>query len=161
MRGIWLIVMLFWLQGCQSSELATGMRDLPEEHFQDLWRVSEHCRVSHDVEEIRRDAELLSRAAFANEGQASSVSDLLAPWVEAPPVRLSVEPKSMAAACAIRGGRMAWQAGHEETARRLYSLVVRRFHEPHLAFYVREADAGLVLVEREAITSHFMLVDSR
>lgn len=146
MRVARLIVLTIWLQGCQSLGFDPGMRDLPEEHFQGLWRVYEHCRVSHDIQAVRGDAEILSQAAFAHEGQAASVPDILASWVETPPVRLAVEPKAMAASCAVQGSHMAWQSGHPELAERLFSFVVRRFHEPPYLFYVSEARAGLAVV---------------
>ena len=153
--------MCFLMLGCQSMGMTPGLRDLPEEQFQSLWRVYTQCLANREAAAVREDVETLSRAAFANEGIGGGLPDALVGWVETPPVRLAVEPKAMAAACAVHGGRIAWQAGHPETAHRLYSLVVRRFHEPHLAFYVKEADAGLALVEREAIKSHLTLVDSR
>lgn len=157
--GIALISLL--LMGCQSMGLTSGLRDLPEEQFQSLWRIYTQCLASREAAAVREDVEILSRAAFANEGIGGELPDAFVGWVATPPVRLAVEPKAMAAACAVHGGRIAWQAGHSEMANRLYSLVVRRFHEPHLAFYVKEADAGLALVEREAIKSHVTLVEFR
>lgn len=160
-RSAGLVLISLLALGCQSVGMAPGVRDLPEEQFQSIWQVYSHCLASRDLKAVRDDADGLTRAAFANEGSHDSWPGTLAAWVEAPPVRLAVEPKAMAAACALHGGRIAWQAGHPEAAHRLYSLVVRRFHEPHLAFYVKEADEGLALVERNAATSHVTLVDAR
>ncbi len=159
LAGLALLSLL--MLGCQSMGMAPGVRELPEEEFQSIWRVYTHCLASRDAKALRDDADALSRAAFVNEGGHDLVPDTLVAWVEPPPVRLSVEPKAMAAACALHGGRIAWQAGHSEMAHRLYSLVVRRFHEPHLAFYVKEANAGLSLVELHDVEPSVTLVHSR
>ncbi|MBI5854077.1 MAG: hypothetical protein HZB35_02375 [Nitrospirae bacterium] len=153
MRAAIVIVMGIWFMGCQSLGVTSVTRDLSEGQFLDLWRVYEHCRVSHDVRAIGEDADRLSQAALADEGRAMRLPEMLARWVEPPPVRRSVEPKAMAASCALRGGQVAWQSGHPEMAQHLFSLVVRRFHEAPLAFYVSEASAGLAVIASAASSS--------
>lgn len=161
MRLSILMVIPIWLQGCQVLGAVSGTRDFSEDQFQRLWHVYEQCRVSRDVQALRGYADILSRSAFANEGQAVSVPDVLASWVETPPVRLAVEPKAMAASCAIQGGHIARQAGQPETAQRLFSLVVRRFQGPSYAFYVSEARAGLASVDHDMARSGVTLVGER
>lgn len=153
MRAAIVIVMGIWLMGCHSVGVTSGTRDLPEDQFHELWQIYEHCRVSHDVRAIRKAADRLSQAALADEGRTTPFPEMLSRWVEAPPVRLSVEPKAMAASCALRGGQVAWQSGHPEMAQHLFSLVVRRFHEAPLAFYVSEASAGLAVITSAASSS--------
>lgn len=143
------IIVAVCLQGCQPLGWLTGMRDFPEDHFQLLWSLYRRCSLEQDAQEAQGLADRLSGAAFANEGRSVPVPDVMAAWIEPLPVRLAVEPKAMAAACALHAGQLALQAGQADRAHRLFSLVVRRFHEPAYVFYVSEARASLEFVERE------------
>ncbi len=151
MPAVLVVALALLVQGCQSWGMMSGTRDLPEDHFQHVWTLYKQCIRSQDVREAQIFADLLSRAALANEGQVVAVPDVMAPLIESLPVRLSVEPKAMAAACALHAGHTARQAGQPDRANRLFSLVLRRFHEPAYAFYVNEARAGLDLIECEEI----------
>lgn len=143
------IIVAVCLQGCQSLGWLTGMRDLPEDHFQLLWSLYWRCSLEQDAREAQGLADRLSSAALANAGRSVPVPNVMAAWIEPLPVRLAVEPKAMAASCALHAGHLALQAGQSDRAHRLFSLVVRRFREPAYVFYGSEARASLELVERE------------
>jgi hypothetical protein len=60
------------------------------------------------------------------------------------PVRLSVDPRALAAACAVHTGNLALSQGERELAAELYSLVIDRYPDPDYAYYVAQAWAGLL-----------------
>ena len=151
MPAILIVVLAMFVQGCQSLGMGSGTRDLPEEHFQQAWTLYESCFRSQNALEAAGYADRLSHTAMIGEGQVVAVPDLMMPLIESLPVRLSVEPKAMAAACALHAGHLARLAGHSDRASRLFSLVLRRFHEPAYAFYVSQARTGLALIEHEPL----------
>jgi hypothetical protein len=153
MRKTFVVILAVCLQGCQSLGGLSGTRDLPEDHFQEAWSLYRRCSLEQDAQEALGFADQLSRAALINEGRFVLVPDMMVPLIEPLPVRLAVEPKAMAAACALHAGHLALQAGQSDRAHRLFSLVVRRFHEPSYVFFVNEARAGLELVDRETSNS--------
>lgn len=156
-----LIACALSVQGCESLSGLSGTRDLPEEYFQEAWTSYQRCLASRDAREAEHQARRLSRAAFAREGEGVALPDAMASMIEPLPVRLAVEPKAMAAACALHAGHLAMEAGQAEPAYRLYSLVLRRFQEPAYLFYVAEARAGLLLVERVVSDSRAIPVGLR
>lgn len=146
-RGALLAWLTFAMQGCQLLTMQNGDRGMPEDRFAELWKSYAECRLSQDAAELRVQAVSLSEAALSHAAEAqATVSEGWGRYVTPLPVRLSVDPRAMAAACALHAGAVAWRAGRPTLASELYSLVVRRFQEPTYRYYVTEARAALVLV---------------
>ena len=119
------------LAGCQAY-IPTVRMAMTEDQFRAMWTVYARCLKSSDLEALRADADRLQRAAQAS-----------APGVEILPLRLSVDPAAMSAACAVHAGHMAMSQGHSSSARHLFRSVVSVSSASQYAYYAEQARAGL------------------
>jgi hypothetical protein len=125
------------LVGCQafipSAHIATT-----EDQFYALWTIYTRCLKSSDLGALGADADRLQRAARA------SALGVTTGRIPAPlPLRLSVDPAAMSAACAVHAGHMAVSQGQPSFARHLFRSVVSVYAAPQYAYYAEQARAGL------------------
>ena len=60
--------------------------------------------------------------------------------------RLAVDPRAMAASCALQAGQIAWETGHYVLAQDLLQSVIDNYPEPEYDYYVAEAHTAIQLV---------------
>lgn len=115
------------LTGCQLGVLQGSETGMGPDEFARIWGLYQDCRS----------AELATILAQTPrwERMAAAPSRL--------PVRLSVDPRALAAACAIHAGNLALSQGERELAVEWFSLVIQRYPEADYAYYVAQAWAGL------------------
>ncbi len=139
--GLCMVVMV----GCQSAQKASH-GGLDNAKFMDLWNVYHHCQSLTDVDLIKADSALLS-AAQNHPVQASNfvlpLPGKLDRFISGPSVRLAVDVNAMAAACTLRTGQLAFEAGRLDLAKEMFHTVVRNHPHPDYAYYTRQARAGL------------------
>ena len=114
------------LGGCQSLwPFDSSAILLDNMQFMETWETYLHCRSSAQPDEIRADLQQLNRVAHAVTAQNQPsvlVPAAIRARLEAFPSRLAVDPRSMAAACALHGGHVALSAGQSELSVELFAV---------------------------------------
>ncbi|MGH7208735.1 MAG: hypothetical protein ACREIL_05050 [Nitrospiraceae bacterium] len=111
--------------------------------FNDIWVIYTHCRAGSDPETMRQDAHRLSQASTVDLSPPALLPESLRRLVSRPPLRLSVDPRAMAASCALHTGQTALAAGQSGLASDMFRLIIRRYPEAEYAYYVDQAREGL------------------
>ncbi len=135
--------MALMLSGCQGLYLYDHPVDHQESQFNHLWGIYTHCRASSNPETLRQDAHRLSQAPMADQLPHALLPDPLRRLVSRPPLRLSVDPRAMAASCALHAGQAALTAGKSELASGMFHQIIRGNPEAEYAYYVDQAREGL------------------
>ncbi len=124
-----LVTGMLLLTGCQLGALQGSEIGMEPAEFARIWELYQDCRRSDDVATVLAKAPHWERMAATQSRRA---------------VRLSVDPRALAAACAVHTGRVALAQGESELAVELFSLVIQRYPETDYAYYVAQARAGLL-----------------
>lgn len=127
-RAGMLLLCLLVLAGCQAGLQSVERNVSIEEAFARSWSLYQDCRNA-DL------ATILARTPQWERMAALPISL---------PVRLSVDPRALAADCAIHAGNLALAKGEEGLAAEFFSLVIERYQDPDYAFYVARARDGLL-----------------
>ena len=146
----WLAVsLLIALVGCQTSQpMKAGTLD--NASFMDLWKTYSHCQAGSNVEELRSDAVILATAADRVLTQESFILPLpkrLEQFVSYPTARFAVDVKAMAAACSIRAGQYAVDAGQFDLAKDLLKTVLAHSQSEDYRYYSSQAQTLLADLE--------------
>lgn len=136
-RAGWFLISLLWLAGCQTASLPVDKGAVNQEAFDRFWGLYQDCR-SADLGTI-----LVQTPRW--EYMAAVPSNL--------PVRLSVDPRALAADCALHAGNLALMQGEQGLAVEFYSLVIERYPQPDYAYYVARAWDGLMRTAPGVITA--------
>jgi hypothetical protein len=141
------LISMVMLGGCQSLPLFTDTAALSDESFSQLWRIYTHCRSSILPDEMWEDMQHLSQALHrmskTKNGAPSFLPQAVQRLIEEPPSRLSVDPESMAIACALHAGQRAHANGRTQMAAELFGFVLSKDQEPPYTYYVLQARLGL------------------
>jgi hypothetical protein len=120
---------------------------LSDESFSRLWKIYTHCRSSILPDEMWEDMQHLSRALHrmseTKNGAPSFLPQAVQRLIEEPPSRLSVDPESMAIACALHAGQAAHADGRTQMAAELFGLVLSKDRKPPYTYYAVQARLGL------------------
>ena len=128
--------------GCQSLEVTQGSGAIDNSTFMSVWSTYQACEAGTDVETMRNDAFKLAKVARETVPMKPVVPSALKQYVSDPPHRLAVEPAAMAAACGLRAGNAALEAGRMRVADEMYRLVLS-YPEGRYPYYVSQARARL------------------
>jgi hypothetical protein len=131
-----LLALLWILPGCQGFHQTAQTEDDQEAAFRRQWTAYTHCRTSTDPVVMSREADRLTQFASQRQGPPALFTGPLGRWVADPPVRLSVDPQRLAAACALGKGQTA-------LADEMFRRILRRHQEADYAYYVEQAGQGL------------------
>ena len=135
----------FLVAGCQSSQ-PTKQLAAENSGFMNLWDTYSHCQSSTDLEQLQRDASILSLAAEKSVSRDSFIlplPDKLNQFVAAPGTRLAVDVKAMSAACSIRTAQAAIEDQRIDIARDLLHRILAYHPQSEYAFYSIQAKAIL------------------
>jgi len=101
---------------------------------------------------MREDLQHLGQAAhrLRELNRASFLPETFAHEVLEPPLRISVNPEAMMAACALRAGEEERMTGQSNIAAELYRFVLSGSWRSLSSYYVEQARLGLALLERNA-----------
>jgi hypothetical protein len=127
-RLLGLFTGLLFLTGCQLGVLQGPETGMEPAEFARIWELYQDCRRSDDVAAVLAKAPHWERMATIQSRRAG---------------RLSVDPRALAAACAVHTGHVALAQGETGLAVELFSLVIQRYPEPDYAYYVAQARDGL------------------
>lgn len=145
------ISLVVLLSGCQTVPLSETAAPLDNVTFMRAWDIYRHCQVSRDVEVMRADLKQLIQAATV---QASATDkslllpDFFSRIIAKPVQRLAVDPKAMAASCALSTGQAALREERIDLAIELFRTVLSNHAQPEYAFYRDQARTGLLEAER-------------
>lgn len=145
-----LLISMAGLQIGQDVQAAT----IDNGSFMSLWNSYSHCQTTTDVNQLREDALTLTSAATHSLTQDSFVLPLpgkLEQFVATPAARFAVDVTAMAAACSLRAGSAAVEAGKLDIAKELLQTVLSYQPQSEYAYYALQAKALLSEIEPSAI----------
>ena len=123
MKNLRLIVVsiLISVAGLQTSQPAQAAA-IDNGSFMSLWSTYSHCQAATDLDQLSENALTLTNAAdrsLTQEGFILPLPGKLEQLVSTPAARLAVDVKAMAAACSLRAGSAAVEAGKLSLAKDL------------------------------------------
>jgi hypothetical protein len=151
-RTLMIATVSFLALGCQSGQSVKQSSDSGS--FMGLWSVYSHCQSAKEFEELKHDAVVLSTSAkrtVASDGFVLPLPGKLERLVTTPSARLAVDVKAMSAACSLRAGQAAVEAGRLDVAKDLLKGILDYHPQSDYAFYVLQAKAILSEIEPESL----------
>ena len=118
--------------------------------FMSLWSTYSHCQATTDIDQLRENALTLTSAANRSLSQEAFVLPLpgtLEKFVSTPAARFSVDVKAMAAACSLRAGSAAIEAGKLDVAKDLLQTILSYQPQSEYAYYTLQAKTLLSELE--------------
>jgi hypothetical protein len=129
------------LSGCH-VRISQDHLAMPEDRFRSLWTVYRHCLDSSDPDATRVDSDWLRRAVELAWDNALALPTPV--WLIAKlPVRLSVDPNAMSAACTLHAAHTALAEGRPSAAVQLFHSVMSLYLDDEYSYYVAQARTGL------------------
>ena len=122
--------------------------------FMSLWSTYSHCQATTDIDHLRENALTLTNAANRSLTQEAFVLPLpsqLEKFVSTPAARFAVDVKAMAAACSLRAGSAAVEAGQFDVAKDLLRTILSYQPQSEYAYYTLQAKALLSELETNVI----------
>lgn len=140
-----LVSILISVAGCQTGQpVKTSAID--NGSFMSLWNTYSHCQATSDIDQLRENSLTLTNAANRSLSQDAFVLPLpgkLEKFVSAPATRFAVDIKAMAAACSLRAGSAAVEAGKLDIAKDLLQTILSYHPQSEYAYYTMQAKALL------------------
>ncbi len=118
--------------------------------FMSLWSTYSHCQATTDIDLLREDSLTLTTAAnrsLTQEGFVLPLPGQLEKFVSTPAARFAVDVKAMAAACSLRAGSAAVEAGKLDVAKDLLHAVLNYYPQSEYAYYTLQAKTLLSELE--------------
>ena len=115
-----------------------------------LWGTYSHCQATTGIDQLSEDALTLTNAANRSLTQEAFVLPLpgkLQKFVSTPAARFAVDVKAMAAACSLRAGSAAVEAGKLDVAKDLLLTVLSYQPQSEYAYYTLQAKTLLSELE--------------
>ncbi len=141
-----ILVSMAWFQTGQVVQAAT----IENGSFMSLWNTYSHCQATTDLDQLRENALTLANAAdrsLTQEGFVLPLPDKLEQFVSTPAARFAVDVKAMAAACSLRAGSAAVEAGKLSLAKDLLQTILSYQPYAEYAYYTLQAKALLSKLE--------------
>lgn len=142
----WIVCLLtILLSGCHSVSLLERKTAEVPPSVMPLWEQYQQCLVATDPMELALIIEQFERVV----SEGAEPPSWMKAWgnhVKNQPLRTSVDPKALGAACTLRAAGVMAEAEHLTEARALYQRVLARYSNREWAYYVdqaKEALAGL------------------
>src|SRR6185503_16598451 len=157
MKNLRIIVVsiLVSVAGFQTGQTAQAAA-IDNGSFMSLWSSYSHCQATTDVNQLTEDALTLTNAANHSriQEQESFVLPLpgkLEEFVSTPAARFAVDVKAMAAACSLRAGFAAVEAGKLDVAKDLLRPILSYQPQSEYSYYSLQAKSLLSDLEPSAI----------
>jgi len=122
--------------------------------FMSLWGTYSRCQAATDLDQMRENALTLTNAANRSLHGETFVLPLpgkLEKLVSTPAARFAVDVKAMAAACSLRAGSAAVEAGKLAIAKDLLRTVLSYQPQSEYTYYALQAKALLSELETNPI----------
>lgn len=143
---------LLLLIGCQGGQ---PLKNAPSDptSFMSLWNTYAHCQNTSEIDDLKKDAELLTSAASRSITRSGFVVPLpgkIERLVTTPSARFAVDIKAMAASCSLKASHVAINSQRFDVARTLLVSVLS-YQEPDYAFYSSQARSLLASLDNPII----------
>jgi len=118
--------------------------------FMSLWTTYSHCQATSDFAQLRENALTLTKAAnrsLTEEGFVLPLPIKLEELVAIPAARFAVDLKAMAAACSLRAGFAAVEAGKFDVAKDLLYPILSYQPQSEYSYYSLQAKSLLSELE--------------
>jgi hypothetical protein len=138
-----IVVGLQIVQPAQAAALDNGS-------FMSLWKSYSDCQATTNIDQMREDASILTDAAnrsLSQEGFVLPLPGKLEQFVSTPTARFAVDVKAMAAACSLRAGSAAVEAGKIAIAKDLLRPILSYEPQSEYAYYALQAKTLLSELE--------------
>jgi hypothetical protein len=145
-----MLVSVAWFQTGQPAQAAA----IDNGSFMSLWSSYSHCQATTDIDQLREDALTLTNSAnrsLTQEGFVLPLPDQLEQFVSTPTARFAVDVKAMAAACSLRAGSAALEAGNLDVAKELLQTVLSYQPQSEYAYYILQAKTLLSELETSIV----------
>jgi len=122
--------------------------------FMSLWSTYSHCQATTGIDQLREDALTLTNAAnrsLTQEGFVLPLPGKLEKFVSTPAARFAVDVKAMAAACSLRAGSAAVEAGKVDLAKDLLQTILSYQPQSEYASYTLQAQTLLSELETNVV----------
>ena len=122
--------------------------------FMSLWSTYSLCQATTDIDHLKENALTLTNAANRSLTQEAFVLPLpsqFGKFVSTPAARFAVDVKAMAAACSLRAGSAAVEAGQFDVAKDLLRTILSYQPQSEYAYYTLQAKALLSELETNVI----------
>jgi hypothetical protein len=125
--------------GCQHKPT-----DQPASHeasFGELWDTYRHCQKSQDPHAMKVDALHLDQTVqkLTDDKKTPLIPDQLEQLMLDRPTRLAVDPRAMAASCALLAGYQARVVGESQLAAEMFSHILSNYPITRYRYYVVQA----------------------
>lgn len=130
-----LVVGLQVAQPAQAAAIDNGS-------FMSLWKNYSHCQATTDLDQMREDASILADASnrsLSQEGFVLPLPGKLEQFVSTPKARYAVDVTAMAAACSLRAGLAAVEAGKIAIAKDLLEPILSLQPQSEYEYYTLQA----------------------
>ncbi|MCX5721016.1 MAG: hypothetical protein NT179_03170 [Nitrospirae bacterium] len=144
-----LVGILVSVAGCQTGQPAQTAA-IDNGNFMGLWSTYSHCQATNDIDQLNNDAVTLTKAANRSLSAEAFILPLpgtIKKLVSTPAARFAVDMKAMAAACSLRAGTAAVEAGKLDVAKDLLRTVLSYQPQSEYAYYTLQAKALLSELE--------------
>ena len=114
-------------------------------HIMQLWKLYQQCLAINDPAEFVSIIDRFERVMHV-ETEPPSWMKAWGPHVKTQPLRTSVDPQALGAACTLRAAAVMTAMNHPDEARALYQRVLARYGHREWTYYIdqaKEALAGL------------------
>src|SRR5262245_35661731 len=122
--------------------------------FMNLWSTYSSCQTTSDFAQLRENALALTNVAnrsLREEGFVLPLPSKLEQFVSTPAARFAVDVKAMAAACSLRAGFAAVEAGKLDVAKELLRPILTYQPQSEYTYYSLQAKSLLSELETSAI----------
>jgi hypothetical protein len=145
----WTILLLIYvLAGCQGWPTTEHWNSLPRPAVMPLWESYQHCLTTTDPVALHRTIEQLEQVAIA----VAEPPQWLTSWgnhVVKQPLRASVDPRALGAACTLRAASVMVEIQRLPEAQALYQRVLTRYQDSEMAYYRDHAKDNLATLSPE------------
>ena len=148
-----LVSILVSMAGCQTGQpVQTAAND--NGSFMSLWSTYSHCQATDGIDQLKEDALTLTNAAnrsLTHEAFVLPLPGRLEQFVSTPAARFAVDVKAMAAACSLRAGSAAAEAGKVDVAKDLLQTILSYRPHSEYAYYALQAKTLLSELETNIV----------
>ena len=148
-RGLLAASILLAVVGLQTAQPAQAAA-IDNGSFMSLWKSYSNCQATTDIDQMREEASILTNAAnrsLSQEGFVLPLPGKLEQFVSTPAARFAVDVKAMAAACSLRAGSAAVEAGKIALAKDLLQPILSYEPQSEYAYYALQAKTLLSELE--------------
>jgi len=143
-------VLIILLGGCQTLRGSDSWIRTQPPSVWPLWERYQQCRTATDPIQLQAALDHLEQAIITGVTPPAWIA-VLGVQVTRQPLRTSVDPEALAAACSVRAAMVSQAIGRDDEARALYQRVLARYSTQELTYYREQAIEALRLLDVQLV----------